>query len=281
MCASLSTHSALNSQPHSSFLEALQDPRARYLSQLFPAPPVLCGRALRPLSIGRYRLMARFNCAWCADEPRTATAGDLLIGILICSVPCEDFETLAAQPDFKKLVQLFGELHGFFKPTWRSLLARPRMLLALIARWLNPRFYDAQDAAEMLEAMQTFQKYIETDSQSPDYWDESEGGRLSIMHWSQSIELVLMGQLNWTEKMINEKPLGKALWDYFAHMESQGLVTLMSRDEIAEFNRVKNLSPGEQQQQASAMAAIEAAQVAQQQQRGIFDSEESGSHIKP
>lgn len=205
-------------------------------------------------------MMARFNCAWTADESRTATAGDLLIGLIICSMRCDQFELLAAQSDFRKQIQIYGELNGFFKPSWRTLLKHPLFFLCNLARLFNPSLYDALDAREIVQAMRAFQEYIEDETVVPDYWDETENNRVTAMHWSQSMGLVLCGQLNWTDEMINEKSLGRALWDYFGHMESQGLITLMTKEEIEDYHHQKNLTAEEITQQTNALAVLMAHQ---------------------
>ena len=52
----------------------------------------------------------------------------------------------------------------------------------------------------------------------------------SHTHWSESVEVVLRGQLGWTKDEIEEEPLTKALADYFKHMENQGNVRLMPHE---------------------------------------------------
>ena len=58
-----------------------------------------------------------------------------------------------------------------------------------------------------------------------------EGGG-SVGHWSQGLEVVLRGELNWTGEEINEEPLSKAFADYFRWAENQGAVRLISPEEI-------------------------------------------------
>ena len=82
--------------------------------------------------------------------------------------------------------------------------------------------------------MQKFQDYIKAGSKAPEFWDESPDSKASAAHWSQSIEVVLRGNLGWTQHEIDEKPLGKALQDYFKFMENSGLVRLMSAEEARE-----------------------------------------------
>ncbi len=234
---------------------------ADYFSQIFQVPPFICGRQLKTLSIGRYRMMSRFKVAFAADDVRPATAGDLLMGVLICSMEIKEFSDFASHPSFRRKVEQWGRQFGFFEPVLFERTLNPRFFFGSMFHWmfkkLWPAEYDRQDIEYLTQETQKFQDYIKEGSTAPDYWDESPDSRASAAHWSQSIEVVLCGNLNWTAEMINEEPLGKALWDYFKFMENQGLVRLMSKDEAAEVN--KTLTPEENAQADTAAAEMIAA----------------------
>ena len=222
-------HKAAGQETGGSFLPTAELLHADYFDQIMPAPPVVCGRQLKVLSIGRYRLMSRLKVAFVAETERTAAAGDLLMGVLICSLSCDEFMELLAEPDFKEQVQRWGRRMGFFPPQWFS--------WPVIGKWLEKYFGQLiaeADAEFLAEQMQLFQQYIVEGSKTPPYWDESPGERVSGAHWSQSIEAVLREHQGWTKQEIAEKPLTKALWDYFKHMENQGMVRLMTDDERRE-----------------------------------------------
>lgn len=226
-------------------------PTREYFQQLFPTPPIICGRQLLPLSIGRYRLMARFNVAYCADEIRTATAGDLLMGVIICSMTVKEFLIFAAQKDLVKAIRNWGMKIGFFKPEF-SLW--PRQFVLWIFRKAWPEFYDDRDVEYLRGEMMKFQKYIEDNSRTPDYWDVDDEKTVSAAHWSQSIEVTLRGALGWSEEEVNERPLGNALWDCFKHYENLGLISFMTAEEIAEHSKPK--TPEEIKSQNDAAAKI-------------------------
>ena len=202
-----------------------------YFDQIFQVPPTICGCQLKCLSIGRYRMMARFRAAFVSDEERIATPGDLLISVLICSMSVEDFVQFASQPDFRKQMMKWGSKWGFFPPKCFS--------WPIIGKWLE-RFFGTHTAESDFEGIakeiNAFKQYIFDGSKSPDYWDESPSNKTSAAHWSQNIEVVLRGNLNWTQEEINEEPLGKALWDYFKFMENNGLVTLLTPEQAKENN---------------------------------------------
>lgn len=224
---------AATAAPRRSLAEAADPPEIKpmhwdYFSCVLPDPPVVCGRQLLPLSIGRYRLMHRFRVAFVADESATATARDLFIGVLICSLRCEEFQSFAASPRFKGEIARWGRRCGFFRP-WRY-------RLPLLGPWLAKRYghiIDRHHAANLLAEIEKFQAYIAEGAQPPRYWDAADGQRTSAAHWSHSIESTLREYQGWTREEINEEPLTKALWDYFKHCENHGLVRLMTADEAA------------------------------------------------
>jgi hypothetical protein len=209
--------------------DTAREPHADYFNQLFQAPSVVCGRQLLPLSVGRYRLLKRFNVAFVADDERKANAGDLLIAVVICSMKVEHFIQFASSKTFRKQLGTWSRRFGFLEPTrlspWR------------LVRWFIRRCGgdpDLDDLAYLTGQISIFQRYIMENSQVPHYWDEVESDRTSGAHWSQSIEATLRGEMGWTAAEINEEPLGKAIWDYFKHMENKGFVRLMTPDEIQE-----------------------------------------------
>lgn len=202
---------------------------ADYFTQIVPELPLVCGRRLLPLSIGRYRLMHRHQCGFVADHATTATAGDLLIGVLICSLTVRDFLARSSRPDFPKIVRDFARRAGFLEPRYLN--------WPILGRFFRRTYGDTvarSDASYLLEQIQLFQQYIVAGSQSPPHWDESTNGRASASHWSQSIEAVLREFQGWTREEIDEEPLNKAIWDYFKHMENHGLVRLMTDAERRE-----------------------------------------------
>ena len=198
-----------------------------YFEKILPLPPVCCGIRLKPLSIGRYRLMARLKVAFVSDNATTAHAGDLLMGALICSMDYEAAIAFIGAKTFTKEIQRWGRKIGFFEPRYFS--------WPFIGRWLKSRCgqaVDQSDCAYLMQQMGVFQQYIKDASESPPYFDESEGGRISGAHWSHSIEAVLREHQGWTKEEINNEPLTKALADYFKHMENVGMVRLMSDEDV-------------------------------------------------
>src|SRR5947209_6324366 len=176
---------------------------AAYFSAAVPEPFRVLGLPLRPLSLGRYRLLHRFNCAFVSEGTSSATVGDLLIGALICSMRVDQFLIWANSSDFYRDVKAWGRRVS----PWQWLARIPGL-----ARWWRRHFsFDAR------EKIGLFSAYVREGSVVPKFWDESgpgSDGSGSGSAWSQSVEVALRGELNWSAEEINEEPLSKALADY-------------------------------------------------------------------
>jgi len=60
---------------------------ASYHDAAFPEPWQVLGLRLRPFSLGHYLKLRRLGCAFVADDTQRATIGDLLLGVIVCSMP--------------------------------------------------------------------------------------------------------------------------------------------------------------------------------------------------
>jgi len=193
-----------------------------YFSAAIPEPFRILGLSLKPLSLGRYRLLRRFECAFVAEEEAAAGVSDLLLGGVICSMRVDEFLEKAGAASQGRLQREIRRWGRRVCP-WAWISAVP-----LVGKWW--RKHHAFDA---LEKMALFRRYLDEGSVVPKYWEEEGGGRSSGAHWAQSVEVVLRGELGWTAEEINEAPLSKALADYFRWAENKGLVRLMTAEEVA------------------------------------------------
>jgi hypothetical protein len=196
------------------------DKHEDYFAQIVPEPFRILGLRLLPLSLGRYRLLKRFGVAFVADGDARAEIGDLLLGVLICSMRCDEFVEWAGSPAFARDVRRWS----------RRILPSPWLcLIPFFGKWwIRGHSFNA------VEKIQLFQRYIEQGSVVPDYFDESGDPMRSGAHWSQAIEVTLRSELGWSAEEINEEPLTKALADYFKYAENQGLVRLMTPEDVAQ-----------------------------------------------
>ena len=171
-------------------------------------------------------MLAHCKVAFVAESEREATPGDLLVGVMICSIGTEKFEKVVSHADFKKSLNKWGQRIGFFEPR----CYKWPLIGAMLKKILEPHFAES-DFKYLNEQMEAFQKYIVEGSRAPEFWDESPDSKISASHWSHSVEVILRGALGWSDEEINTKPLSKALWDYFKHCENIGLVRLISAEE--------------------------------------------------
>lgn len=212
-----------------------------YFAQILPAPPVICGLPLKPLSIGRYRRMKRQNVAFVSEQPIqtpiTALAGDLLQGVLICSMSCADYDAFLASPDFERVTKKWAQLQGFLPERYHGWGLLGRWFAKYIVGEKVTRLRNERAMAYLVEQIAAFQEYIVAGQKAPSYWDETSDERVSGSHWSQSVECVLREKQGWTREEIDEEPLTKALWDFFKSMEAAGMVRIMSAAEAAELAR--------------------------------------------
>ncbi|HEV2350801.1 MAG TPA: hypothetical protein VG028_13250 [Terriglobia bacterium] len=172
-----------------------------------PEPYRIFGLQLLPFSLGRYRRMQRFGCAFVAEEESTATFQDLVLGLAVCSQRCQEFDEWLQSKSCAKDLARWGR--------------RIRREIA------------AEEHFNLYGKYELFKRYLDEASDMPKYWDESETQPISGAHWSHSVEVALRGELGYTAEEINENPLQKSLADYFKWAESQGLVRLMTPEEIA------------------------------------------------
>lgn len=189
-----------------------------YFQRVFPEPFQILGLKLKPLSLGRYRLLHRFNCAFVADEARKASFDDLLIGVLICSMEVSEFLQWCASESFGKDIQRWRK--RIFPYPWIGLIP------FIGKKWR------ARKAPNIAHKMALFQRYIKQSEDIPAYWDETENQSAATSHWSHSMEIALRSELGWSEQEINEQPLSKAMADFFKLLESHNQIRLIDPEDL-------------------------------------------------
>lgn len=231
--------------------EAVLPPHFDYFQGIIPEEPVICGLRMKPLSIGKYRMLARFKCAYVSEIETAAQAGDLLIGVIICSKTCEDFKGFVTSKDFQKEIRKWGSRFGFYPPrcfSWPVIGRRLEKIFGKIIAEADARYVMGEAAL--------FAKYITggAPDMSKQFMDEPSEGEFSGSHWSQNIEAVLREYQGWTREEVDEEPLSKAIFDFYKHMESRGHGRFLSPEEVADNSR--ELTPEEIEQAKKDMAAL-------------------------
>ncbi len=179
----------------------------RYADAIIPTPYTILGVGLKPFSIGHYLLMARFNCAFATDTDTVASIPDLLLGLCICSRSYEDF--LAFIEDEKGMA-------------------------AWLDKWGRVIRKQCKQGEEMFEKFYLFKQYMAQGTVIPKYWNEegADDGRQSGAHWSQNVLNVLVSECGYSQSEAFNAPLARAFADFFKFAERNGLLTLMSEEEI-------------------------------------------------
>ena len=201
---------------------------AAYFSAALPEPYRILGLPLKPLSLGRYRLLKRFGCAFVSDVETKAGLDDLLLGVVVCSMRVDEFLERLQSGKLAKDVR-----------RWARKVC-PLAWFGLIP--IIGKLWRRGHAFNVIEKMSLFKRYLDAGSEPPKYWDEGTNNRQSGAHWAHGVECVLRGELGWTEEEINEAPLTKAMADYFKFAEGQGLVRLMTDAELAMIKEAEGAS---------------------------------------
>jgi hypothetical protein len=197
---------------------AAQSASPDLFTSAIPEPYRILGRQLLPLSVGRYRLLRRFDCAFVADESRAAGVEDLLLGVLVCSMRVEDFLELAASPRFNREIRAWGKRVAPW--AWLTLIPGVR-------GWYLRRL-DGNLAVRMA----LFQDYVAKAQEVPRYTRLQNSPATHAAHWAHSLEVTLRHELNWSAEEIGEAPLQKALADYFSFAAQQGILSLVSDEDV-------------------------------------------------
>jgi hypothetical protein len=183
-----------------------------------PEPFQILGLRLKPMSLGRYRILRRVDCAFVAEESRVVSFGDLILGVCLCSMTCA---AAAAWLDSKHCLRDIRRWSRRISPApW---LRR----LPWIGRW-----WEARTSFNPLEKIKLFQRYISEASALPEYWDESDGRASGASHWSESMEVGLRSQLGWSKEEVEEQPLQKAIRDFFQLLEGSGAIRMLADGEL-------------------------------------------------
>lgn len=189
-----------------------------YFKRVFPDPFQILGLKLKPLSLGRYRLLHRFQCAFVADEAKGATLSDLLIGVLVCSMRVNEFLQWADSARFSKDITKWRK--RIFKHAWIGRIP-----------WIG-KWWRKNHAPNVVAKIGLLKAYIENGVEIPQFWDIAGGEQSNSSHWSHGIEITLRSELGWTEEEINEQPISKAIADFFRLLEGRGQIRIIQPEEL-------------------------------------------------
>jgi hypothetical protein len=169
-----------------------------YARAAIPEPYRILGLRLRPLSLGHYLLLKRFNCAFLAADASQATREDLLLAVLICSMRHQEFLDFIEQKNFSAEVAAWGQEIGVF---------------------------------DFPEKAKLFCAYLAENLHEPEYIPTKPGAEGG--DWAQNLKMTLMTRLQHNEESALNLPLSEALADYFKLAENEGLVRIITPEDIA------------------------------------------------
>lgn len=201
-------------------------PANDYFSAAYPNTWQILGVRLKPLSLGHYFKLRRLGCAFVADEAKGATLGDLLLAIVVCSMASDSdaehdpfWQWLNREPGFRLGVR-----------NWlKSLFGKPPISAA---EWDIYQWGQKCRGVSFAEKANLFSQYIKYHTEQPGYYETEQGGTQSGAHWSQGILHALTSRCGYTMMEAYNTSLRKCLADAYKLMESDGIVRLMTPEEI-------------------------------------------------
>lgn len=201
-----------------------------FFTAAFPAPCQILGVELRPFSLGHYLKLSRLGCAFVSEQKGFATNADLILGIVVCSMPT------AVSQDADKFWQWLSRR----KSGWRywCYTIKQKLLRKPVA---TPAEFDCylwgkQVGDFDLEAKaKIFAEYMDACSVAPAYVEERSDSppKMSGAPWAQSVLSTLVSKCGYSMEEALNVPVSRALADFIKQAESDGLVTILPAEVFA------------------------------------------------
>ena len=200
-----------------------------YFSSTYPEPWQILGLKLRPFSFGHYFKLQRLGCAFVSDKSETATLGDLLLGVLVCTLPSDP--DAAADPFWAWLNREHGGWRYRLYVWLAKLLRKPPLSPA---EWDVFRLGQQIGPFDFGEKVRLFADYIKHHSEAPLYFEEPrpQSSKRSGAHWAHAIVHTVAAKCGYTLDQAYNAPMAQVLADYFRYAETEGAVRLMTPDEV-------------------------------------------------
>ncbi len=183
-----------------------------------PEPHTILGLRLLPLSLGRYRLLKRFNCPFVEDDQADLSANrlchELFFALVVCGLPVREFKRLLDTGRLQKECARFGK--------------RARKEIR------------HRNGFSIFDELAHFKRYLDDGTAMPWKVIPRAAGieATSVSHWSHSVEVTLRSKIGWTVEEIDEESMAKALCDFFKYLESENAVSLVTHEDFAELEKV-------------------------------------------
>lgn len=178
-----------------------------YTRACVPDTPTILGVKLRPFSLGHYFLFNRYDCGYVKSKEEDGGIIDLFLGVAICSRTYEDFLEFANdEKSFNEYMKVWGE--------------------EITRRIKEDKEFN------FVHKMMDFQDYMRNAIVIPKFFYNKNDGKESGAHWSVSLLNALVSECGYTQSEALNAPLSKALFDYYKHLENNGVISLMGDDEL-------------------------------------------------
>lgn len=200
-----------------------------YFEAAYPEPYQILGVRLRPFSLGHYIKLSRLGCAFVSETEQNAKLSDLLLGIVVCSMP-----TSADQEKdefWKWLSRRNGGIRYRFYKAFKQLFRMP---------YSTPAEYDffmwgkKMGLIDFKAKVGMFSEYMAKHSAIPAYVEEKRDAppRPSGSHWVHSVLVSLVSNCGYTMEDALNAPISRALSDFIKKAESDGAVRIIPSEAL-------------------------------------------------
>ena len=201
-----------------------------FFAAAYPEPWQILGVKLKPFSLGHYIKLARLGCAFVSEKEERATLSDLLLGVVVCSMPT------TPDPDNDPFWIWLNRTKG----GWRYSLYKITKRI-LRQKYSTPAEYDAfvwgkkMGAIDFAAKVTMFSDYMDKCSAMPAYVEEKrdQPPKVSGAHWCQSVLSALVSKCGYTMEEALNVPVSRALSDFIKQAESDGAVRILPPEALA------------------------------------------------
>lgn len=201
-----------------------------FFAAAYPEPWQILGVKVRPFSLGHYIKLSRLGCAFVSEKETTATLADLILGVIVCSMPT------TVDPSADPFWQWMNRKSG----GWKYFFYKHRKIL-MGKKFATPAEYEVflwgkkMGAIDFAQKVKMFSAYMDSHSAMPAYVEErpDSQSKPSGAHWSQSVLSSLVSKCGYTMEEALNAPVSRALSDFLKQAESDGAVRLIPSEALA------------------------------------------------
>lgn len=187
--------------------------RGLYEQAVLPKPFTICGRHLKPFSIGQFIILRRFDVGFVSDEEARLTLEDIVFSLFVCSQTYEECERKLYNGQWEPEVAEWG------KHVWEQVKKSvPK------GKTVNDVYLDFGDITVR------FNEYIGYHTVRP-YFKAKRASDETLeanAEWFEGIVKTLMGKCNYSHSEVMNLCFSRALYEYLSYKEQQGDITFLN-----------------------------------------------------